>query len=76
MIEEELILMLKDSYDVNIENFNKNSKLREHLDSIDFLGFLMQVRKQYKINIEASEMKNFHTIENVADAIRIALLPK
>lgn len=70
MIEQELFEILKESFDINITQLDKTTKLREHLDSIDFLGFLMQVRKKYKIDIEADSIKNIHTIEDVTELIR------
>lgn len=70
MIEDELMEILKESYEVNPELLNSNSLLREHLDSIDFLGFLLDVKKKYRIDIEPEEIKNLQTIEQIADAVR------
>lgn len=70
MIEQELFEILKESFDIDTTQFDKTTKLREHLDSIDFLGFLMQVRKKYKIDIEADSIKNIHTIEDVTELIQ------
>ncbi len=70
MIEQELMTILKESYDINVEQIDQTTNLREHLDSIDFLGFLLDVKKKYHIDIEPSEIKNYQTIEQVAEAIR------
>jgi len=72
-IEQELFTILKESFDLNVEKMDKTTKIREHLDSIDFLGFLMQVRKKYHIDIDPNEIKNLQTIEQVANIVRTNL---
>ena len=70
MIEQELINILKESYDVDIANVDINTKIRDHLDSLDFLGFIISVRKKYHLDIDPAEAQKFQTIEHFADFVR------
>lgn len=69
-IEQELFTILKENFELNVDKMDRTTKVRDHLDSIDFLGFLMQVRKKYHIDIDPNEIKNLHTIEQIADLVK------
>tara|TARA_Y100001958_G_C20953984_1_gene355410 strand:- start:92 stop:319 length:228 start_codon:yes stop_codon:yes gene_type:complete len=67
IIEKKIIKTLKS---VN-KNINLDTNLSDQLDSIQFLNLIVEIEKNFKINIKESEIKifNFKNINNIKSLI-------
>lgn len=64
-IEEELKKILSEKYDIEIGRLNMDFELVPSLDSIDYLNFLLDVKRQFDLEIDAAELPNFRTLGDV-----------
>ena len=69
MIAENLKKILSNNYDIDVEKINADLVLRSVLDSIDFLNFILDLRKQYHFEIDSREVQRLHTFEDVVKMV-------
>lgn len=65
MLIEELYSILRESYDIDTSNIDEMTKIREYLDSLDYLGFLIDVKKKYHLHLSTDEYPTLQTLKDV-----------
>lgn len=69
MLINELFDILKHSYDVDTTLIDKDTKIKDYLDSLDYLGFLIEVKKKYKLQFDSDDFPNLQTLNQVQELI-------
>lgn len=69
----DLVKMLTSKYDVEESKIFLEVELMSILDSIDFLNFILDVKRHYKVNVNEDVILQIRTLKNVIDIVIASL---